>query len=101
MKPAIRIVFAPLYNRSRSKAIREGGYVVHGETVGRTIKIDPRTGTTILDTLLHEMTHVRHPDWNETLVRSYTAAKLKKMSWKEKAAHLKLLGSAIIEGEEK
>jgi hypothetical protein len=53
----------------------------------------------LLDTLVHELTHVRHPDWTEQQVRDHTARRMKKMSWKEKARTLQLLGSAIIEGE--
>lgn len=97
MKPAIRIIFAPLFNKS--KKISEAGGFIHGEAEKRTIWLDPRSSC-LLDTLVHEMTHVRHPDWSEALVRSYTAARMKKMGWKEKAHLLRLLGSAKIKGED-
>ncbi len=97
MRPAVRIIFAPLFRRNKEE--REKGYNTHGETTGRTIKLDPRS-TMLLEALIHEMTHVRHPDWPETMVRSYVQIWLKKSGWKRKAAYLKLLGSAIIEGEE-
>lgn len=97
MKPAIRIIFAPLFKRV--KEVREAGLFLHGEAQGRTIRIDPRSSD-LLDTLVHEMTHVRHPDWTEQMVRDHTKIRMRKMGWKEKANLLKLFGSAIIEGEE-
>lgn len=97
MKPAIRIIFAPLF--SRDKKVRESGGFLHGQAFGRTIKLDPRSSL-ILDTLFHEITHVRHPDWTEKMVQDYTKVRMKKMGWREKANYLKLLGSAILEGEE-
>ena len=98
MKPAIRIVFAPLLNRNRKD--REGGWYTHGETAipGRTVKIDPRSSM-ILDTLVHEITHANHPDWTEKMVQDYVKIWMRKSGWKRKAAYLKLLGSALIEGE--
>ena len=97
MKPAIRIIFAPLFKRHKRE--REDGTYLHGTAQRRTVHIDPR-GTLLLDTLVHELTHVRHPDWTEKQVQEHTARRMKKMSWKEKAHTLKLLGNAIIEGEE-
>lgn len=97
MKPAIRIIFAPLF--LRDKAVRESGGYLHGTASGRTVRLDPRSSA-ILDTLIHEVTHVNHPDWTEQMVRDYTKVRMKKMGWKEKARWLKLLGNAIIEGEE-
>ena len=41
MRPAVRIIFAPIM--SRSKRDRERGYYVHGTTQNRTITIDPRS----------------------------------------------------------
>jgi hypothetical protein len=96
VRPAIRIIFAPLFKRH--KAEREDGTYLHGFAQGRTIQIDPR-GTLLLDTMVHEMTHVRHPDWTEQMVRDHTKIRMKKMGWKEKARLLQLLGSARIEGE--
>lgn len=96
MRPAIRIVFAPLF--LRDKVVRERGAFLHGNAQGRTIWLDPRSSY-LLDTMVHEMTHVAHPSWSETDVEAHTKKRMKKMSWKEKANLLKLLGSAIIEGE--
>ena len=97
MRPAIRIIFAPLF--SKSKRISEAGGYIHGEAEGRTIWLDPRSSQ-LLDTLVHEITHVNHPDWSEEMVRSYTKLRMKKMGWKEKAHFLRLLGSAKIKGED-
>ena len=97
IRPAIRIIFAPIF--SREKKIRDAGGYVHGDAEGRTIRLDPRSSQ-VLDTLVHEMTHVRHPDWSEDMVRSYTRLRMKKMGWREKAHLLRLLGNAHVEGEE-
>ena len=97
MRPAIRIIFAPLFNKS--KKISEAGGFINGEADKRTIWLDPRSSM-ILDTLVHEMTHIRHPDWTEEMVKSYTRLRMKKMGWKEKARLLQLLGNAKIKGEE-
>lgn len=97
MRPALRIKFAPLFKRE--KAVREAGQFLHGTARGRTIELDPR-GSDILRTMVHEMTHIDHPSWTEKQVLDYTEVRLRKMSWKKKASILKLLGSAIIEGED-
>lgn len=98
MKPAIRIIFAPIFKRD--KAIREAGAFLHGMARGRTITLDPRAAETLLDTMVHEIAHCNHPDWSEQAIRDHTKRRLSKMSWKEKAHMLKMLGNAIIEGEE-
>ena len=97
MRPAVRIIFAPIM--SRTKGDRDRGLFVHGTTQNRTITIDPRSSE-IGKTLLHEMIHLRHPDWSEEAVVSETRLRWGKMSWKEKARLLRLLGSAHLEGEE-
>jgi len=97
VKPAIRIIFAPLF--LRDKTVREAGSYLHGNARGRTIWLDPRSGS-LLDTMVHELVHVSHPSWSEKEVEAHTKKRMKKMGWKEKAHLLKLLGSAIIEGEE-
>ena len=93
----MRIIFAPIM--SRTKADRDRGFFVHGTAQNRTITIDPRSSE-IGKTLLHEMIHVRHPDWSEEAVVSETRLRWNRMSWKEKARLLRLLGCAILEGEE-
>ncbi len=97
MRPAVRIIFAPIM--SRSKTDRERGLFVHGTAQNRTITIDPRSSE-IGKTLLHELLHIRHPDWSEEAIVSETRLRWGKMSWKEKARLLRLLGSARLEGEE-
>jgi len=96
VKPAVRIIFAPMFKRD--KKVREKGWYLHGTAEGRTVRIDPRSSD-ILDTLVHEMTHVRHPDWTEIMVQEYTKMWMKKSGWKRKAEYLRLLGNARIEGE--
>jgi hypothetical protein len=96
MRPAVRIVFAPLLRRNKTE--RDKGLHTHGEARARTIKIDPRSSM-LLDTLVHELTHVRHPDWSEVMVREYVKTWMKKSSWKRKARFLCLLGAATLEGE--
>jgi hypothetical protein len=96
MRPAIRIIFAPL--SKRIKEHREQGLNTYGQSANRTIWLDPRNSE-ILDTLVHELAHVNHPSWSEEEVLDYTKKRMKKMGWKEKARLLKLLGYALIEGE--
>ena len=103
MRPAVRIIFAPIM--SRSKRDRERGLYTHGTTQNRTITLDPRSSE-IGKTLLHgagspgRLIHLRHPDWSEEAVVSETRLRWGKMSWKEKARLLRLLGAARLEGEE-
>lgn len=97
MRPAIRIIFAPLF--LRDKVVREAGSFLHGTAQGRTIWLDPRSSS-LLETMVHELTHVAHPSWDEKAVQEHTLKRMKKMGWKAKAHLLKLLGGAIIEGEE-
>ncbi len=97
MRPAIRIIFAPTFKRD---PITHGKQLyVHGTADKRTIRLDPR-GSMLLETFVHELTHIRHPGWTEKETQEHTVKRMKKMSWKDKARLLKLLGSAIIEGEE-
>ena len=97
VRPAVRIIFAPIMSRTRRD--RDRGMYVHGTAQNRTVTIDPRSSE-IGKTLLHEMIHLRHPDWSEEAVISETRLRWGKMSWKEKARLLRLLGSAHLEGEE-
>ncbi len=96
MKPALRIVFAPLFKRHKRE--RDEDLYLHGVNVNRTIWLDPRSSN-VLETLIHEKAHADHPNWSEEEVRSYTAKWMRKSSWKRKAQHLRLLGNALIEGE--
>lgn len=97
MRPAIKIIFAPLNNRH--KVEREKGLVVDGKTTGRTIWLDPRS-ISIGETLLHELIHMRKPSLSEAGVIAETKLRWKKMSWKEKARLLTMLGHAVLEGQD-
>lgn len=101
LKPAVRIVFAPIALRNRSKIERDAGMHTHGEAdkEKRTVYIDPRMSD-IGPTLYHELTHIRHPDWDEDRVHAYEIIRWGKMGWREKARIYQLLGSAILKGEE-
>jgi hypothetical protein len=98
IRPAVRIVFAPIAFRGRKK--KDPAEHIHGEAdkANRTIRIDPRLPE-IGSTLLHELTHVRHPDWSEEKVTAYEHIRWSKMGWRQKARLLQLLGSAKLEGE--
>ncbi len=104
LRPAVRIIFAPIALRNRSGKAR-GGHtpldpIVHGETVRgfRTIHLDPRLSE-VGKTLLHELTHVRHPDWSEEQVTAYEEIRWSRMGWREKAHLYQLLGRARLEGD--
>lgn len=99
MRPAVRIIFAPLFKRE--KKLREAGGYLHGYTMqpGRTIYLDPRSSS-LLETLVHELVHVSHPSWSEAAVQEETERRMKRMTWKTKARLYQLLGSAKLEGEE-
>jgi hypothetical protein len=94
MRPAVRIIFAPLANRRRNE-MRVG----EADKANRTIRIDPRVAN-VAKTLYHELTHVRHPDWGEERVEAEEELRWGRLSWKQKARLYQLLGSARIEGEE-
>jgi len=96
MRPAVRIIFAPIM--SRSKVDREAGRYLHGTAQARTITLDPR-GSEVAKTLLHELLHVWNPGWSEAAVVSETKVRWARMTWKEKAALYRLLGAATLEGE--
>lgn len=96
MKPAVRIVFAPLFHRS--KRARDQGLRTHGQARGRTVWIDPR-GKNVARTLLHELIHVQHPSWTEQRVTAEEARRWDRMTWRAKARLFQMLGSAILEGE--
>jgi len=98
MRPAIKIIFAPLFKRE--KKLREAGLNLHGKvlTPGRTMWLDPRS-TYIVDTFVHEKYHIDHPSWTEEQVIEATKKKMARMTWKEHARILKLLGTATLEGE--
>ncbi len=99
MRPAVRIIFAPLALRGRKGNAGALCAVVHGQAQGRTIWIDPRLGE-LGRTLYHELTHVRHPSWTEDQVIAHEELRWNRMTWKAKARLYQMLGSAKLEGEE-
>ena len=66
---------------------------------GRTIWVDPRDPVAA-QTLLHEITHLDNPSWSETRVRRETAARWRRMHWREKAELLRMFGGARLGGDE-
>lgn len=107
MRPAIRIIFAPIF--LRDKKVREKGYFQHGYTRTpspgasregtRTIYLDPRSSK-LGETFLHEQIHIENPSWSERSVEEETKRRWNKMTWKDHARLWKLLASAHIEGED-
>jgi hypothetical protein len=95
--PAVRIIFAPLFQRF--KYDNDRAQFVHGTTEGRVIKLDPRSSE-LGKTLLHELLHVRHPSWSEVAIISETKLRWGKMGWKEKAKLYQMLSAAKIENED-
>ncbi len=99
MKPAIRIILAPVALRGRDPNDPLKHAPTRGECRGRIIKIDPRAPLPA-KTLLHEWIHATHPSWPEERVVATEEIRWSRMSWREKARLLKLLGTASIEGED-
>jgi hypothetical protein len=96
---AVRVVFAPLLERHLSDKQRAEGLSVWGITRGRVIQLDPRVD--FVDTITHELLHVRHPNWTEKQVIEETASYMKSMTWKDKARLLRdVCSSALLEGED-
>lgn len=93
MRPAVRIIFAPVALRHHDR-VRP----TQGEARGRTIWLDPRLAD-VGKTLLHELLHVRHPSWPEEKVRAEEELRWGRMTWKQKARLYQMLGSARLEGE--
>lgn len=98
MRPAVRIIFAPLALRGRHAARFKTCERFHGDALGRTIRLDPRLAE-VAKTLYHELLHVRHPDWTEDKVSAYEELHWNRMTWKQKAQLYRMLGSARLEGE--
>lgn len=97
MRPAVRIIFAPTFHRD--KELRRKGLFLHGYTQNRTIVLDPRSST-LLETLVHEMVHMEHPSWAESVVIEETRRRMGKLTWKQRGRLYQMLGSAKLEGEE-
>jgi len=98
-KGAVRVIFAPLNLRNQDSYEKEKGLKIRGMTMvpGRTIWLDPRVP--FVDTIIHELLHVRHPSWTEAEVIAETKVRMKQMTWKEKAKLLRdVCGAAKIEG---
>src|SRR5512143_29408 len=87
-KSAFRLVLKPLG--------RDGA---HAMQQSRTIWVDPRGRHPHLY-LLHELIHLSNPAWSETQVRRETAREWRRMTWREKAALLRMFGRARIGEDE-
>jgi len=101
MRPAVRIVFAPIARRNRSRAEAADETSVAGLSYKRerTIKLDPRMDN-LGRTLYHELLHVRHPDWTEERIGAEEELRWNRMTWKSKARLYQMLGTAHVEGED-
>lgn len=82
------------YVRIRFKRLRHLGK--EAEVCGRDISIDP-TGREPARYLLHELIHVRHPEWSETRVRREEAREWRALTWRQKAMLYQRLGRARID----
>lgn len=87
---AVKIIFAPL-----GREVPRGRVKGCAVPADRTIRLDPRYPH-ILNTFVHELLHVKHPNWSETRVRKQTTKLLRRMTWKQKAALFKRFGNAHI-----
>jgi hypothetical protein len=96
LRPAVRIVFAPMSHRYGT--YRRDGRKVLGDTRGRVVRVDPRSGTPAR-ILLHELLHVQHPSWSEATVLVEERRRWARMSWRGKARLYQMLGSARLEGD--
>lgn len=87
MRPAIRIIFAPLQR-----------HLAVGMQQQRTVWIDPRCKypAQVLD---HELLHMKYPGWSEARVLAEEKRRWKRMTWRQKARLYQLLASASLEGE--
>ena len=99
LRPAIRIVFAPLARRGARRHHVDFDAHLQGQTCGRTVWLDPRLPN-VAKTLLHELIHVRHPSWSEDRVAAAEEFRWVRMGWKAKARLYQMLGAAKLEGEE-
>jgi hypothetical protein len=100
IRPAVKIVFAPLARRGRQANASERQLrFLHGEAQTRTIWLDPRLSE-VGKTMLHELLHIQHPGWEEERVRAEEELRWAKMSWKQKANLYRMLGTAVLEGDE-
>ncbi len=99
MRPAVRIIFAPLALRGRNATRFAKCERTHGDACGRTIRLDPRLAE-VAKTLYHELLHVQHPDWAEDRVAAHEELNWNRMTWKRKARLYQMLGGARLEGEE-
>lgn len=66
---------------------------------GRTLWVDPRS-VAPHRILFHEQIHLTNPTWSETRVRRETARRWARMTWKEKAALLRMFGQARMGHDE-
>jgi len=64
--------------RIYERFISDDQMFVHGETVGRTITVNPAVA--VADTCLHEAIHAVRPAWSENYVRRTTTFLLRRLS---------------------
>jgi hypothetical protein len=91
LKPALRIVLAPIGDAHADVVVRAGAPAA-GE---RVVRVDPRSRNPHYY-LLHELIHLEHVGWSETTVRRETARRWRRMGWRDKAKLLLLLGRARL-----
>lgn len=99
MRPAVRIIFAPIALRDRKAKDPLRDAPKRGTACGRVITLDPRLPD-VARTLVHELIHVQHPSWPEDRVEAAEEMRWQRMGWREKGRLLQMLGSAKLEGEE-
>jgi hypothetical protein len=100
-KGAVRVIFAPLNKRHQDSEEKARKLKIWGLTLipGRTIFLDPRVR--FVDTIIHELLHVRNPGWTEKEVVAETKTRMEQMTWKEKARLLRdVCSAALLEGED-
>jgi hypothetical protein len=98
VRPAVKIVLAPIARRGARRTQRDFAAPTQGESRGRTIWLDPRFPN-LVKTLYHELLHLWHPSWHEDRVGAAEELGWSRMTWKRKAHLARLLGQAQIEGE--
>ncbi len=91
--PIHRLLFRPTLS-IRADGVRKGAY---GECFKqeRIITLDPR-GQQLARTFLHELLHLRYPQWSETKVRIEERKRWKRLTWKDKAQLYQAIGKGLI-----
>lgn len=91
--PIHRLVFKPiLSHHSKDSPKGDRGLCYRRE---RVIKLDPRDHNPAR-VYVHELIHLKHPDWSETRVNREERAVWRVLTWKDKARLYIAMGKAII-----